>query len=169
MLNPVWVAIFYKETISQIALVGAVIVVGAIAVSYTHLDQPGGSDQPGTSGERHRVTIESNGNGSVSLENNSLMAGETVIFYAWPNQNAYFKNAYAVDANNNTLPCEYDSQTQQGQLTMPDCDIRIIVEFSKQPDFPDPVNPVYSVEEILSLIHIFLLLHRVVPLAGDVD
>ena len=76
------------------------------------------------------------------------MAGETVIFYAWPNQNAYFKNAYAVDANNNTLPCEYDSQTQQGQLTMPDCDIRIIVEFSKQPDFPDPVNPVYSVEEI---------------------
>lgn len=30
MLNPVWVAIFYKETISQIALVGAVIVVGAI-------------------------------------------------------------------------------------------------------------------------------------------
>ena len=30
VLNPVWVAIFYKETISQIALVGAVIVVGAI-------------------------------------------------------------------------------------------------------------------------------------------
>lgn len=30
VLNPVWVAIFYKETISPIALVGAVIVVGAI-------------------------------------------------------------------------------------------------------------------------------------------
>ena len=117
-------------------------------VSSGGSDQPGGSNQPGTSGEKHRVTIESSGNGSVSLENNSLMAGETVIFYARPNQNAYFKNAYAVDANNNTLPCEYDSQTQQGQLTMPDCDIRIIVEFSRQPDFPDPVNPVYSVEEI---------------------
>ena len=47
ILNPLWVAVFYGETVSRLAIVGAVIVVGSIVLYNVWIAKAGGSSHAG--------------------------------------------------------------------------------------------------------------------------
>ena len=113
----------------------------------------GSGSEEGEEGETYRVLTSpyGSGGGSIQPSTGRSTEGKVVSFTVQPNSGCSIVDISVIYGDNQRLPWEYDDALGAYTFTMPASDVTIQVEFQKnsqEPDFPDPVNPVYSVEEL---------------------